>query len=415
MFDFVIKIKKNVLYNFIEMSSIEGNVGVLYLNPFDNKTVPLNINDNDNDNSVLIYINDIQVPFIINKCYLVNLTYDDVDYECNESITNINVQEEYYNLYKLFLNYPEYRNIIISKSELDSIINNASIKKIHLFSKEEKKMTYSKIKHKLSEINIEDETIKNDITDSLFYYVDNGYAAINGYLIRLNNKYREKSKIPLDAKTITDLVNHHSMNFFCCCCYKKECSNSKQFIPIEVMEYLVENIDLAFYKIAPRTTRDNQLSVIRGVATFYPYLKNVGDKIIIENYISSTTLSEIQYGCKIYNIILSEGIPYIDVKDMDRYGDIDLYSREKEILLPRNLLAELISINNADDEHTIRLSLIHPDQFNLDKTKCNESNLYSVKPFVTMGGKKTRKQNKVKTRKQNKTRKQKNKKIKKKK
>jgi hypothetical protein len=67
------------------MSSIEGNVGVLYLNPFENKTVPLNINDNDNDNSVLIYINDIQVPFIINKCYLVNLTYDDV-HKCTRTV-----------------------------------------------------------------------------------------------------------------------------------------------------------------------------------------------------------------------------------------------------------------------------------------------------------------------------------------
>ena len=422
----------------ITEESIEGDVAIteesieegeiICLSPFSKNIIELTNTDiesnnhNESNDFILIFIDEITKPFFIKRHYLKNITHDDIDYSCNQTITNINVnvEEKYYNLYKLFLNYPEFNNIIVSATDLDKIINDKKIKRIHLFKNEEEKtkLTYPKIKYTLKQIIIDDideygnydqDGVRNKITDSLIFYVTDGYPFINGYLIRLNN-YREKKKIPLDAKDITDIYRHRELEFYCYCWYKPECNNTCNFMSIEVMENTIKYIDLAFYKLAPKTTSEDELKVVRGVNSYYPFLNEIGDEIIIENYISTTKSEEPIYGIYMYEIIVSPGIPYIDVSKEGIYGDVDFHSKEKEIVLPRNLKAQLIRIRYAyekdqkkhDEEgeeeydekkgtiHTIKLSLSDPNQFNLDDPICNISKLYNVIPYDTTGGKNKR-------------------------
>lgn len=398
------------------MSVVKGEIKMLYLNPFTDRRVPLAITntyfESENEyylnNFVLIYVDDQEIPFLIKRHYLVNLTYDDVDYWSGKTETdvdiginiNVNVNEQYYTLYKLFLNYDEFRNIVISKPDLDEIIRNKHIKRIRLVKRQETKLTYPKIKHQLKTFHISNREVVDEIQDSIIYYVTDGYSVINGYLIRLNY-YREREQIPLCAKDIRDIVKDKALRSYCFCWYNTEYSDKCRFAPIEAMEKIVNHIDLAFYRMAPRTTIDNEMILMRGVNDFYPFLRQAGDKMILENYISTTEHKEPQYGRYWYKIILSGGIPYIRVSDykylakktlnrdeedvsIEAY-DVDYMGEEKEVILPRNLLAELVSIED-DVYHVIKLSRIYPNQFDLDEPICNTSNLYSVYPFDTMGG-----------------------------
>jgi hypothetical protein len=141
------------------------------------------------------------------------------------------------------------------------------------------------------------------------------------------------------------------------------------------------------------------LNVVRGVKNRYPFLNKIGDRMIFENYISTSRHEEAQFGRYHYNIFVSEGIPYIKTSDFERYGDFDYNGKEKEIILPRNLVAELVEIEGMDDEnfieenaiHTIRLSCAYPNQFDLDIQECNTFNSYNVAP-ITTGGKRNKTQ-----------------------
>jgi len=385
---------------------IEGNIRMLYSDPFsENYIVPFTIENNSDaylNNYILIYLNEQEIPYAIKRDFLINLTYDDIDYSCEDKlgVANVNTDVKYYNLYKLFLNYPEFSNIIIPKIDFDSI-DFDSIKRIHLTTNNQQISTYPKIKNDLRPILIDDDKIRGNITDCLMYYVMTGYSRINGYLIRLNH-YQEKTKIPLHAKTIEDIAQNYSAEYFIPFYNyfsKTKYSDKSKFIPIEAMEMIVKHIDLAFYKIAPKVSQGRTITLVRGVNTRYSFLNEIGDKMIFENYISTSKHEEAQFGIYHYNIIVSEGIPYIDTSDFERYGDFDYNGKEKEVILPRNLIAELVEIEGMDDEnfieenaiHTILLSCAYPNQFDLDIQECNTFNLYNVAPIIT-GGKKNKKQ-----------------------
>ena len=394
------------------MTTLNGSIKIFYSSPFSNNLVqPLIITDTniecENDtylhDFILIYINDQEMPFAVKRHFLINLTYDDIDYSCDKTKTdiNVNIDKQYYNLYKLFLNYPEFKNIIIPKDDFDKIIIDKDIKRIHLVTKEERKLTYSKIKNSLKQIDTKNLDVMNQIADSIEFYVNYGYSYINGYLVRLNY-YREKEKIPLCAKNIGDIYRDRELRCFCYCFYNTEYSDKCRFTPIEAMENIIKHIDLTFYRLAPKTKSENEFSLVWGINDYYPFLNKIGDQMIIENYISTTEHSEPEFGRYCYKIVLSEGIPYIRTRDFierveehlngDYNFGIDYYSLEKEVILPRNLLAELIKIDEFENcetkikwkEHTIKLSCIYPNQFDLDEPICNTSNLYDVTPFVTM-------------------------------
>jgi hypothetical protein len=73
----------------------------------------------------------------------------------------------------------------------------------------------------------------------------------------------------------------------------------------------------------------------------YPF-KQIGDSIIIKGFLStssnkSAALSFADSNCCLYHIIVGEEIPFI------RLGNTSLNNHESEILLPRDLIATLIS------------------------------------------------------------------------
>ena len=138
-------------------------------------------------------------------------------------------------------------------------------------------------------------------------------------------------------------------------------------------------------KIAPRTDSTG-MTLRRGVWEYYPYLKKIGDKMIIENYISATSHPHSEFGNKEYIIIVPPNIPYINQNDRKIFDDVFIHSNEREVILPKNLVAELIKIEEVEDYdhpiHTIKLNLLYESQFDLDEIICKPRNLYDIKPYI---------------------------------
>jgi hypothetical protein len=106
-------------------------------------------------------------------------------------------------------------------------------------------------------------------------------------------------------------------------------------------------------------------------------LENIGDTALILNYASITSEYDITkkfaYGTKatIYKIYLEEGLPFINMVSTAKY------KREKEYLLPRNIIFELISKDG--NEYTVLAKPFKKDQFAI-KTGCIPLNFYDIKP-----------------------------------
>jgi hypothetical protein len=110
--------------------------------------------------------------------------------------------------------------------------------------------------------------------------------------------------------------------------------------------------------------------------------------MVIENYISTTNGDDPDYIMNIpvplYTIILSPNIPYIDT--YKELYDNTTFPNEQEIILPRNLIAELVEIDNEPDlrgnfGHTIKLTPMYPTQFDVLKKKCSEHNVYTIEKY----------------------------------
>ena len=108
----------------------------------------------------------------------------------------------------------------------------------------------------------------------------------------------------------------------------------------------VLDIDRAFLEAAPRNENSNSF-YFRGMQRPFEKLANIGDKETISNFISVSTnfnvalkFSGILRGtkCCLYNITIDKGIPLIDMITTSKFKN------EKEILLPRNLVFELVDI-----------------------------------------------------------------------
>lgn len=147
---------------------------------------------------------------------------------------------------------------------------------------------------------------------------------------------------------------------------------------------MIDDIDHIFYKYAKKT--EEERVVYRGMSSFYTYLKEPGDKMVIENYISCFEDGGGLNGpsnimCK---ITIEPGIPYIDTwrdKEAKRYIE---YPEEKEVLLPRNLVA---TYNGDYDDGVfvpmklITLSPLYPNQFG-EEVLCNEMDLYKIQKSI---------------------------------
>ena len=161
----------------------------------------------------------------------------------------------------------------------------------------------------------------------------------------------------------------------------------KSFKNIDVknaMDNVITKIDKGFIEAAPRYERAYiQKIFYRGMKEKYmntngSYLENIGDTALILNYtsISSAYDEAKQFAMSgtspaVYIIYLEEGLPFINMVSTTQFID------EKEYLLPRNIIFELISKNG--NEYTVIAKPFKKDQFAI-KTGCIPLDTYDIKP-----------------------------------
>jgi hypothetical protein len=143
---------------------------------------------------------------------------------------------------------------------------------------------------------------------------------------------------------------------------------------------MIDDIDHLFYKYAKKD--ETKLTVFRNMNTFYSYLKVKGDKMVVENYISCFDEGGGLGGTwDILCIITVEpGIPFIRIYDNEEFLKYLANPQEKEVILPRNLLATY----NGEDENgnkLIHMSPLYPGQFS-EELQCNEMSLYKIEKLT---------------------------------
>jgi hypothetical protein len=152
------------------------------------------------------------------------------------------------------------------------------------------------------------------------------------------------------------------------------------------LDNAITNIDRAFIEAAPRYEKTYVHNVFyRGMTEKYintngNELENIGDIAIIKNYTSVSSNKSIAkkfagnlVGKKtpIYIIYLEEGLPFINMVSTAQI------KREKEYLLPRNIIFELISKQGR--EYTVFAKPFKKDQFAI-KTGCLSLDTCDIKP-----------------------------------
>jgi len=151
----------------------------------------------------------------------------------------------------------------------------------------------------------------------------------------------------------------------------------------------VLDIDRAFLEAAPRNENNSNV-YFRGMQRPFEKLANIGDKETISNFISVSSaynvalkFSGILRGtkCCLYNITIDKGIPLIDMVTTTKFKN------EKEILLPRNLVFELVDIkfiNHGLNKNIpvayIKVHLQDKDQFKLT-TGCKKFLTGNIVPY----------------------------------
>ena len=152
---------------------------------------------------------------------------------------------------------------------------------------------------------------------------------------------------------------------------------------IDAVKLKIEDLDRVFLEAAPRN--ENTVDFYyRGMTRPFDNLINIGDNIIIPNFISislnfaiAIRFSGLPRGhkCCLYKIIVSKGVPLIDMITTTKYIN------EQETLLPRNLKFELVKIEYINYPtynpqfkipiSVLKASIVNNDQFKI-KTHCAE-------------------------------------------
>ena len=175
---------------------------------------------------------------------------------------------------------------------------------------------------------------------------------------------------------------------------KNDFPKSKVFKNIDFKNYIdniITKIDKGFIEAAPRYEKTYIHKVFyRGMKEKYintdgGELENIGDTALILNYTSVSSEYDAaknfaKSGSKaiIYKIYLEEGLPFINMVSNAVFED------EKEYLLPRNIIFELIS--KQGKEYTILAKPFKKDQFAI-KTGCFPIDFYDIAPAPALSSK----------------------------
>jgi hypothetical protein len=237
-----------------------------------------------------------------------------------------------------------------------------------------KKLTYTNID--LQKINyVEGEYYANDTGtpkkwEALEWYCNSGSSSINKYLIRLTDIPSRLGLSELSEVLLNKIISILGLS--------KE--TTKKIIKPRIdnidIQSEIDDIDHIFYKYAKKSKEP--IVVYRGMSFFYTYLKHPGDKMVLENYTScfddgGGLPGQSKVWCK---ITIEPGIPYFQTYLDKEFRKFVNYPGEKEVILPRNLVATYHG-EDEDDNKLITVSSLYPNQF-INEQRCNEMTLYKI-------------------------------------
>lgn len=323
--------------------------------------------DKDNDN-IVFYLVDESNIFLLRKSYFISPTDDIVFKKCvlNNNQLNVNstnkLKPTYINvgffMNKSFvINYSNFvKTLNTARSRIfrlqqndiiDSFINVKEMKMAHLQLYKKNPNEYYNLPHSI-DIYFDDST--NNALTNYSYQWD---QAINQYLIQGDTYFKQ-----------VDFSKHY-----------ERYGDTKESA-IQNVKDKISYIDTAFLETAPRVSE--HLVLWRGMKNKFrtnerkafvkpEYMNEIGDTAIAKNYISVSKARQVAESfmgpnCCIYKIILDEGMPYIDMKNTTKF------TREKEILLPRNIKFTLVDKNlvgKKRQEFVVKASFINDEQFKI--------------------------------------------------
>jgi hypothetical protein len=290
---------------------------------------------------------------MVKKTYANKTTYNNIGYYVNKNvlidIKTIKPSLHEKRIFKVSINsYDEDKNgdnMYISKETL-------ALSKIGVFKNKEinaldKKIINKNIPYK------EDVYFEKLLSNALFDYSYKWDGPINSYL-RLGLPY-----------FLTPIFNQTY----------KVYGDTKKYAILEILAK-IEDLDRAFLEAAPRH-EDSEKAYFRGMKQPFENFTKEGDSITVQNFMSITTNFKVAVGfsgirkggqtkCCVYKILVSNGVPYINMINTTKY------KAENETLLPRNL--KLTLIKNATLPHqyygeipiiVVRVSLQNNDQFKI--------------------------------------------------
>jgi len=348
--------------------------------PINLEYIPINdFINNDNDNIVIIYkskaygINKSMITSSneMKKCIIVN----------NQLLKKQTHKEKstYFNI-GFFIN----KKIVIDLKILNKLLNKTKI--LELSDNSTNSVYINKDFLELSTIDlhkgiyINDTPTKNNIKN-LPYFDDVYFNELISKILRLysSDLYKYINSVLLDQDYLNNKDKLTSKVDLVIYKYYKVHLNTN----IEVRELInkeIKEIDKAFIEASPRYEKINKNKVFyRGMKTKYintigNELYNIGEKVFVQNFtsISSSKAIAKQFAGKngyIYKIYLDEGLPYINMVSNT------LYKVEREILLPRNIILELVS--KDDNEYTLIAKRYNENQFKI-KTGCISFDLCNI-------------------------------------
>ena len=344
-----------------------------------------NINEwlNESDDNILLIFDKSQLKFskspsnesndkifCLKRQFLFNPQLKEL---CVECILNKNqlMLKETYNSENIYYNIGYYinKNVLIDVKNIQTTLEEKRIFKIDITKTKSKYISKELLSlsqiglFKLKQdknISIEQKTVNKNIpynkdvyfdkikTKALFDYSNQWDGHINSYL-RIGKNYFSHAIFEQHYKRYGNTMNE----------------------AILAIKTKIMDLDRVFLEASSKSESLDTV-YFRGMKRSFDNLKNIGDSIVIPNFISITTKykSALRFAratCCVYKLILSKGVPYINMINTTKYKS------ENEILLPRDLVYEIIKIeklgnavNTMNDIVTLKVSLQYSDQFKIN-------------------------------------------------
>ena len=370
---------------------------MLVYDPINLENIPINDYLNNDENNVVIILN--------NKAYGINkalLMFNNEMKRCIISNNALLKKATYYNP-EIFYNIGYFigKKVIVNLKKLNKVLKKNRI--MELTSKTTGDTYINKELLELSTIGII-KMSKNSIGKVNFkhayedvYFDELMSFMLHQYSLTMYN-YINKNLLNPELYNNYNVVSDDIKSMF----YHKKVFNNIQFK--NYIDTIITKIDKGFVEAAPRYEKKYIHKVFyRGMKEKYintngNEFENIGDMTIIKNYTSISSTYNVAKSFAlpvakafIYKIYLEEGLPFINMVSTTAL------KHEKEYLLPRNIIFELIS--KKGNEYTVIAKPFKKDQFTI-KTGCFELDLYDIAPIklpATLSSIKSKSSSKIKS------------------